>query len=1186
MYLKKIELKGFKSFPNKTDILFKNGITSIVGPNGSGKSNVSDAVRWVLGEQSMKSLRGEKLEDVIFVGSDMKKAMGYCEVALTIDNKEDILDIEYSEVTIKRRAYKSGESEFYINNKACRLKDIKELLLDTGIGREGYSVIEQGKIDEILSSNAGNRRKVFDEACGISKYRYKKEEGEKKLKAAKENLDRINDIFCEIENQVKPLEIQKNKSLKYIDLREKLKILETNNYIREIEVLDTHLKEINSHKKILEEQLKDLQEKKEAEENRIVHLQSNLDKLETRMNEGNENIHKLKIEIDHKDGDLNLLQEKVKNINNNKERKEKEIKGLEEAIEKNEREGEKGVAEKNALEIRLENLKQEGKVIQDKTKEQNEAVKLKEEKIESLKDEIIRLLDEKNKKNARFSSFNTTLENIKNRQATIERELEELQIKIKTKNEELEKDLLFKKNTKEKIEAFILKKENQIKKLHDLKTDLKNIEIDITSKNLKINEYKSKLNIYYEMEKQYEGFNKGVKEILKNKNLGGILGAVAEIIKVPKQYEIAIEVALGASLQNIITEDENKAKIAIDYLKKNNSGRVTFLPLNIIKGKKINANEIPKVKGFLGTASDMIEYSLKFKNIMEYNLGRTVLVENIEAAIELGKKTNHKYKIVTLEGEIFNAGGSLTGGSVKTVNNLLSRKRVIEEFEEEIENLKMQLENLLNKRKELETDIECKNEEVMHVETSLQNEEKINLSLDSNIHKVNEEIKTLKDAVLKLQKEEKGLKENLEYTQNNINFLNEEMNKLENENLSIEKIIKDMGVEKEENKEKYERDIEILNNINLNIAKFSQVYENLKKEIERMDKEIEHLKASLIEKREEMKNDALQKEDLGEKSILLRVEKEELKEKLKDIEEKFEKYKKEKTSLLQNLKTKQGELKNLEEKYLELKESIYKLDGKIDKLENTQNNYFNKLWEEYEMTYYDALKLRKEDLVIEKKEIERIKLDIKKLGHVNLDSIEKYKEVKERYDFYKEQKEDLEKSIESIEKLIKDMESTMKFEFSKNFEKINENFIQVYKKLFGGGCGELKILDYSNLLGSDIEIIAQPPGKKLKNINLLSGGEKALTAICVLFAILLTKPTPFCILDEIEAPLDDANIYRYGAFLKELSKETQFITITHRRGTMEASDYIYGVTMEEKGISKVVSLKLEEARNLSEENIS
>ncbi|OPJ55628.1 chromosome segregation protein SMC [Alkalithermobacter paradoxus] len=1185
MHLKKIEIRGFKSFPSKTEIIFEQGITSIVGPNGSGKSNVSDAIRWVLGEQSIKSLRGDKLEDVIFAGSENKKPMSFCEVALTIDNKDGILDIDYSEVTIKRVAYKSGESQFYINNKSCRLKDIKELLLDTGIGKEGYSIIEQGKIDEILSGNVSSRRKVFEEAAGISKYRYKKEEGEKNLKITKENLSRICDIYDEIEKQLRPLEIQREKAIKYVDLKKELKSLEVNSYLKEIEAIDTQLKELCSHKEILQNQLMNLENKKDKEEKKVYTLEENLNKLDLKINEQNEQLYSLKIEIDHKKSDLELLNEKIKNIEFNQSKNEKEIVTLKETMLKNDEYITNLNKSKQEISERLGNLKKEKNDIDSTIQSYNEDLKNKQKEIERLKDEIITILDEKNKKNAKLSSLRTTLDNINEREKTIKREIEDINQNIKQKHFQLEQYLIKKNEYEERFKNLNKDRNEKHNKSITIKNNLDNIKESINTANLKINEYSSKLNIFYEMEKQYEGFNKGVKEVLKNKNLKNILGAVAEIINVPKEYETAIEVALGASLQNIITENEESAKHAIDYLKKNNLGRVTFLPLNIIKGRKINNNEISNVNGVLGVASDIIKCDNKFKNVVEHLLGRIILTKDIDTAISIAKCTNYKYKIVTLDGEVFNAGGSLTGGSIKSVNNLLSRKRMIEEFEK---NIKIENENL-NKFKnyKIQTELELERiySDLNDLDIRIKEEDKLILTNQSSIYKVNEEIESLNSLKSKLEREEKGLIQNINYTNELINATLSEIEDTNKKSIAIEERVSFINDEKLQKEKLYEKDVAIYNEVNLDIAKLSENLKNIQKDIERMCEEKQSLENIIKSKEEEIANNKSFKQDLSEKLILVRVEKEELKEKLNDIELSLKECKLQRENILSQLKDNKENLKHTDEQFIDLKESIYKLESKLDKLELSQESYFTKLWNDYEITFYEALKIKDEFIVIDKKRIDNIKREIKNLGNVNVDSIKEYEDIKERYDLYKEQKEDLESSIESIEELIKDMEQNMKFEFSKNFEKINENFKVVFQKLFGGGHGELRLTDLSNILECDIEITAQPPGKKLKNINLLSGGEKALTAICILFSIILAKPTPFCILDEIEAPLDDANIYRYGEFLKELSSKTQFITITHRRGTMEASNYIYGVSMQEKGISKIISLKIQDAQKFIDEEV-
>lgn len=1185
MYLKKLELKGFKSFPNKTDVLFKNGITSIVGPNGSGKSNISDAVRWVLGEQSIKSLRGDKLEDVIFAGSETRKHMNYCEVELTIDNKDNILNIDFSEVTIKRKAYKSGESEFFLNNKQCRLKDIRELLLDTGIGKDGYSIIEQGKVDEILSNSPHNRRKIFDEACGISKYRYKKQEAERNLKNTKENLDRINDIYLEIENQLKPVENQRNKALKYIELQEDLKVLQVNNYIKEIEDIDRQSKEVNSHNEVLQEQLNSLEQDKNIREEAINNIQENIDKIEENINNSSEHINKIKSSIDKKDADMILLNEKINNIENDKLRKESDIQNINKTIEENKKNLENIKVAKLELSKTIKELTDE----RDSVAISNNDCKINlhdiNTKVENLKDEVIELLNKKHKLSNKLSGFNANLDNINNRDKNIQEELKYLQKKIEDKELELKNYINLKTENSDEIKKLNFNKNNEIKNSDNIKNNIKDIENKINNTRLKINEYNSKLNIYVEMENQYEGFNKGVKEILKNTKLEGIYGALGQLIKVSKQYEKAIEVALGGSVQNIITENENTAKSAIEYLKKNNLGRITFLPINIIKENKIDEKDLKNIDGYLSLACEVVQVDNKYKNIIENILGRTILVKDIDIAIKLGKSTNHKYKIVTLDGEVFNPGGSLTGGSTKNTSNILSRKRLIEEYEINIKNEQVELINLEKQEKELQKELDNNLDVINEIQDKLNKCEKYSATLGANIVNGEEEIKLLQESRLKFEKENKGLNENLAYTIEGIDKLQIEISNLETQHSQKQGEIKKLTMQSEKYKVIYEQDKEKLYLLNLELARNNQVYENQVKDESRIIKELEVLNYNLESYKNQISYDMSNKDTLGEELILAKVEKENLIQQIKDIQEKFEEMKLQRSSLRNDLGSIQLELRHIDRQYMELKESMFKIQNRIERIKSNKESYYNKLWEDYEITFDEALKIKDDNVIIDKKKIESLKNSIKKLGNVNIESIEKYEEIKERYDFYNEQKIDLEKSIKIIETLIQDLEENMKAEFAINFDIINNNFKVVYSKLFGGGYGELRLSNPHNILESDIEITAQPPGKKMKNINLLSGGEKALTAISILFAIIIAKPTPFCILDEIEAPLDDANIHRFGEFLRELSSDTQFIIVTHRRGTMEASDYIYGVTMEEKAISKVVSLKLEQARELTEDAV-
>lgn len=1180
MYLKRLELKGFKSFPNKTDILFKEGVTAIVGPNGSGKSNVSDAVRWVLGEQSMKSLRGEKLEDVIFAGSDNQKPMNFCEVSLTIDNSDNQLDVDYSEVTIKRRAYRNGESQFYLNNKNCRLKDIKELLLDTGIGKDGYSIIEQGKVDEILSNNPANRRKVFDEACGISKYRYKKNESERNLRHTKENLDRINDIYVEIENQIKPLYNQQLKARKYLDLSEKLKKLEVNNYIREIQKIESQLREVNSQYESLVKELENTDKEKTAfeESSREVNLQ--IEEIDKAIEKATEYINSIRSVIDKKDYEINLLNQSRENSFKKIERNKEELENINKSSKENEENLQNLYKEKEEKEKSINKLKEKLNVYINKNEEKKNKIETLNDKIESLKDEIIEILNKKQEVSNKLSTLNANKDNINQRKENIDSEIKEIDEKLKEKEvllESLEDKISSKK---EKLNDFKEKVNNYYERLKELKEENNRVNNKIQNNNYSLKEYTSKLNVYIDMENHYEGFNRGVKEVLKNKNLKGIYGALGQVVTVEGKYEKAIEAALGAYMQNIITSDEHSAKAAINYLKQNKIGRVTFLPMNIIKSKKIN--NVHSKTPFIGIASDLISYDEKYRDILENILGRTIVIDNIDEGIKFARETGHKYKVVTLDGDILNPGGSLTGGSLKVSGNILSRKRLINEFNEKINSTKAENVTLGEKILSIEKEIvDCK-EKIKYHEDEVKVLDKKLIFNTSSYTRYEEEVNSLKSSIKKLETEKENLGSNLNYTMEKKSILENEVKEIDNKHLQNKENIESLSEELNKENELYENEKSKFDNINIELTKDREILKSQSADIERIKSYLNELsnKKSLIDK--ENKNEENEIKDIDEKIILEDREKENLKTQLVDNNKNLDNKKSARENLKQKLDENNTKLKDIDRQFMELKESIFKVESKVERLESNKENNNFKLYEDYNLTYLQAIELRDDELEITKKALDTLKKDIKSLGNVNVDSIEEYKEIKERYDFYSEQKEDLQKSIVAIEEIIKELEEQMKIQFKEEFTKINENFKYVYTRLFGGGEGNLTILDEENILESDIEITAKPPGKKMKNLSLLSGGEKALTAISILFAILLAKPTPFCILDEIEAPLDDSNIARFGAFLKELTSKTQFIAVTHRRGTMEAADYIYGVTMEQRAISKVIALSLDEAEEMTD----
>ena len=1180
MYLKRLELKGFKSFPNKTDIIFKEGVTAIVGPNGSGKSNVSDAVRWVLGEQSIKSLRGEKLEDVIFAGADKQKPMNFCEVALTIDNSDNKLNVDYSEVTIKRRAYRNGESQFYLNNKSCRLKDIKEILLDTGIGKDGYSIIEQGKVDEILSNNPVNRRKVFDEACGISKYRYKKNESERNLKNTKEHLARINDIYVEIENQIKPLYNQQVKARKYLDLSEQLKKIEVNNYIREIQKIENQLKEINSQYEALIKELDNTDKSKIDFEESSKEINTQIEEVDKSIEKASEYINSIKSVIDKKDYEINLLNQSRENSSKKIQRNIEELEKINKSSKENKENLGKLYKEKENNEKNINELKSQLNIFIEKNEINKNKIETLNEKIETLKDDIIELLNEKQDVSNKLTTLNANKDNIDQRNESIESEIKEINDKVKEKEVLLE-DLKEKTNNKkEKLNDFKEKINNYYERLNSLKEENHNLSNKIQNNNYSLKEYTSKLNVYIDMENHYEGFNRGVKEVLKNKNLKGIYGALGQVVTVEGKYEKAIEAALGAYMQNIITADENSAKAAINYLKHNKIGRVTFLPMNIIKSKKIN--NIQSKTPFIGIASDLISYDEKYRDILENILGRTIVIDNIDQGIKFARETGHKYKVVTLDGDILNPGGSLTGGSLKTSGNILSRKRLINEFNEKINNTKAENialeEKVLSIEKEL---VDCK-ENIKQYEEEVKVLDKKLIFNNSSYSRYEEEVNSLKSSMKKLETEKENLGSNLNYTMEKKSILENQIKDIDNNHAENKETIENLNKELNKENEIYENEKSKFDSINLQLTKDKEILKSQNADIERIKAYLNELsnKISLIDK--ENKDEESEIKEIDEKIIIENREKENLKTQLNDNNKNLENKKIARENLKQKLDENNVKLKDIDKQFMELKESIFKVESRIEKLESNKEANNFKLFEDYNLTYLQAIELRDDEIEINKKILDTLKKDIKSLGNVNVDSIEEYKEIKERYDFYSEQKEDLQKSIEAIEEIIKDLEEHMKIQFKEEFAKINENFKYVYNRLFGGGEGNLTILDQANILESDIEITAKPPGKKMKNLSLLSGGEKALTAISILFAILLAKPTPFCILDEIEAPLDDSNIARFGIFLKELTSKTQFIAVTHRRGTMEAADYIYGVTMEQRAISKVIALSLNEAEEITD----
>ncbi|WP_129597299.1 chromosome segregation protein SMC [Anaerophilus nitritogenes] len=1183
MYLKKIELQGFKSFANKIQIDFEKGVTGIVGPNGSGKSNISDAIRWVLGEQSAKTLRGSRMDDVIFAGTTKRKPVGMAEVSLTLSNEDGKLPVDYTEITVTRRVYRSGESEYSINKSLCRLKDVRELFMDTGVGVDGYSIIGQGKIDEILNNKSGNRRLLFEEAAGIVKYRTRKEDAQKKLENTTQNLIRIDDIIKELKSRIDPLKIQSEKAKSFLELQEKLKDLEINLFVHEMENLKYEMKELQEQKGIILDQFDHYSEEKKQIEKTYDYYKKEMEELETSIAQLQNNIFDTLHFIEKKDGEIGLYQEKIHNNINNIDRLNKEIEDTKKDEEKYmiELEGiTKDYEEENKfLQVQKKSLEDKLNVL----KNINQVLKQQEDEMENEKTNVIEILNEM----ASYKTYMQGLINLQKNMIKRKNQIEEEKNQIQTnKNIMLQEKAQIENILKEKDESL-----NKIKKDQDfLQKEIEQFQNMIQKdqeQNVRIKENiqqkTTRKSLLEEMEKEYEGFHKSVKNTLveaqKNEDLGnGIKGVVAKLLKVPKGHETAIEVALGSSMQNIVCQKTQDANKMIQHLKKNNLGRVTFLPMDRFLDKEHSKKEIFKhEKGFMGFAVDIVSFPKEYKNIFEYLLGRIVLVDDIKNGIILSKKI--KYKIVSLDGDVINPSGAITGGSYhsKTLN-ILSRKTEIEELNYDLDILYKEYDQKNEDIKERKEVLRIKMNQLKNKEQELKEKEIDLIHIKNKKEQFDKDIKNYEESIERIYLEMHQLEEDTIDTQNEIQQKEDEIKKLQKDEINIKNGVSSKKEIYEDKKIKKEEISQEVTQLKIKIASLEEKKEHMNKSMKDFKNKLNQLKETRESKKKEIESFIRNKEILQKELDKFKLEIKDAEVLKKQCQFNMVQEKEKKNKNTKGFEEVQGKLKNVTQNVVELQDSSHKIEVKLARLEMQQESFYNKLLEEYEMTYMEALEYKKDCVNIAEsgKEIKNIKKKIKELGTVHVGSIEEYKEVLERYEFLTGQKDDLKTAIESLEKVIKEMEHTMKDQFYESFTNIKMNFNEVFQKLFGGGKAELLLENEEDLLNSGIEIVAQPPGKKLQNLSLLSGGERALTAISLLFAILKVKPTPFCILDEIEAALDDANVYRYANFLKEFSKQTQFIVVTHRKGTMESVDALYGVTMQEHGVSTLVSVKLEE----------
>lgn len=1178
MYLKSIEVHGFKSFANKITFQFKNGITGIVGPNGSGKSNVADAVRWVLGEQSAKSLRGANMQDVIFSGTQMRKSLGFAYVAITLDNSDHKLPIEYEEVTVSRRVYRSGESEYMINGTNCRLRDVQELFMDTGIGKEGYSIIGQGQIDKILSGKPEERRELFDEAAGIVKFKKRKALAERDLEAERLNLSRVSDIISEIERQIGPLAKQSEVAKEYLRLKEQLKTLEVNQFLIEYEKNNQLKIEVDNKSQIVTEDFNQTQTKFDNIKIEYEKLEEDLEQLGEELELAKSCKSELQLSIEKTDGEIKVLREQVASITQNENSFQSRIDSLRANSENKLNELEGYRKEKQDIDEKLRGLAEKKSRSSEAILQIEARIQEFTREIESCNNEIFRILNENSNIKTNLQRYETINEQNSIKKAEINQKI----LKIKSEESSLSIRLEELKSNAahimEQIDTVTAENQNLVKQIEELQ---KKIDQGVAVSNQKNQSYLSmnaKLDSLKNLTERYDGYGNSIRRIMEQKDQEpGIVGVVADIIKVDKNYETAIETALGGNIQNIVTDNENTAKRLIDYLKQGKHGRATFLPLTSIQGN-ISANEqVLREQGVIGLANTLVHAESRFDDLLKYLLGRTYVVDHIDHAIALSKKYKYSLRIVTLEGEQLNPGGSLSGGAYKNSSNLLSRRREIEELEENVLTLKNEVAKLN------EDIISYKEQRFSMRETVEANQKRLSeLSVEANTAKMNsrqeqEKMDGMRHTYLEFMNELKLMEEQNQELKVNMENLKNSL--IDNERISKEKEqrIEECNQNLAKERATKQGSMDEASSILVESSNLEQSIQYVLENMRRVRRDIETLELEEQELRREAESSTEQKNQREEQITISLNKKQEDLERLHILEEKITKASEQKDIMSQNHKQFVKIREELQNRISLLDKETFRLQNQKEKLTEILDAQISYMWEEYELTVSTATEYQEEELsnpVTNKKGITELKNSIKTLGDVNVNAIEDYKNLSERYEFLTTQKADLISAEETLMGIINELDEEMRRQFEEKFADIKEQFDIVFRELFGGGKGTLELTEDEDILEAGIRIIAQPPGKKLQNMMQLSGGEKALTAISLLFAIQNLKPSPFCLLDEIEAALDDSNVKRYANYLHKLTKDTQFIIITHRRGTMAAADVLYGITMQEKGVSTLVSVSL------------
>ncbi|MFE4711529.1 chromosome segregation protein SMC [Paenibacillus sp. NPDC056722] len=1183
MFLKRIELAGFKSFADKTEMEFVRGITAVVGPNGSGKSNISDGIRWVLGEQSAKSLRGGKMEDIIFAGSDARKAVNYGEVSLTLDNEDHTLPLDFSEVTVTRRVHRSGESEYLINKQSCRLKDITELFMDTGIGREAYSIIGQGRIEEILSTRSEDRRGIFEEASGIVKYKSRKKDAGRKLDETEQNLLRIHDLLSELEDQVGPLKEQSEKAIRYKELREQLKQLEISVYVHQIEGIHTSWQEGNAKLETLRNEQLELATVVSAHDAKLESGRSALRALEEQVEEQQGQLLRYSEAYEKSEGLGEVLKERHRNLESNREQllltlgsvgersadRQRELAALEQKLEQSrlalaELRGQlsdeeaklEGVAD-GISQSKEEKLKSALLELMNLMAQARNEIRYADQQKENLERRMSRSEEEGDKWNVRHEELISAQKGLKDKIASLGKELGELRNAYISESEQLSKRQKLIEETGAGLRKWEQKREAQVSRHETMK----------------------------EMQDDFDGFMLGVKEVLKGARKGqlsGVHGAVAELISVPENLELAVETAMGASLQHVVMENEAVSRQAIAFLKQRQLGRATFLPLDVIRPRQITGSDrslVEGAEGFVGIGSELVGFDDKYANIVGSLLGNVVIAESLEQANRIAAKCQYRYRVVTLEGDVVNAGGSMTGGSQHKKNNsLLSRKRQLDQLSGEIEETERQIAKLkqgIDRLREEQEKASVKLEELRHSGDEKRLEEQ---RVTGDLKQLEQELRHVLEQVESASVQRSSFETEARNLEESRKQATAELERLEKEEKEAHEAIRSAESARKANESAKEELQSKLTSMKVAEGKLDQEIFSLEEQLRRMrqdvgsqDKELRQNRNLLNTIEQDLADNELkavkQKEDMNS----YRIKKEETASKL-DFS------RAERSALTRKLELEEGETKDQRQALKVVDDKLRSTEVAVGRLDVELDNILRKLSDDYELSY-ELAKQRypvPEDVPATQMEVQRLKRSISTLGEVNLGAIEEYQRVHERFTFLSGQKDDLVEAKTTLYHVIREMEDEMSKRFKQTFDAIRKEFGTVFTKLFGGGRADLQLLDPDHMLDTGIDIVAQPPGKKLQNLQLLSGGERALTAMALLFAILQVKPVPFCVLDEVEAALDEANVVRFAQYLREFSEQTQFIVVTHRKGTMEEADVLYGVTMEEGGVSKLVSVKLED----------